>query len=446
MRKINTPKVDYEEVFDGEIAKEIPYYRMYGKQYCLPSFVIYEEHEIEELRAASEQVNRIYRKVLRFAQQYLPDSYLIQQLGLEPAMIPAARIPLPWSGIERQDWIIGEHGMKCIENNTETPTGIPESAFLERELLGRYMDASGPSSAMDETLTQTFKDIVADYRARGLGNRVTFTCMGEILEDSTNTKYLLRRCEKAGIKVNYAPLEELRIVPGVGLYHRDERIMILYRLYPLEFLIHDQEESSGVLVGQELMKLAAEGKIGIINPPQNIITQSKGFMATIWSLYERNDLTQEYFGFKLFDAEEMRIISKYLLPTYFTNEPFLLTGESYAAKGYWGREGKGTDLFEPGGLEDSRLSSEAASTSEEADPEEAEYYGSMPKIYQRLYPMSQAVVPTELGEYQGYVLTGVYVFNGKYAGVLSRIGAKVTGDLAYYCPAAISPRKGSSIT
>ncbi|MNY54389.1 hypothetical protein D3C86_1902560 [compost metagenome] len=52
--------------------------------------------------------------------------------------------------------------------------------------------------------------------------------------------------------------------------------------------------------------------------------------------------------------------------------------------------------------------------------------------------MSQASVPTELGEYQGYLLTGVYVLNGKSAGVLSRIGAKVTGDLAYYCPAAFN--------
>ncbi|USB31883.1 glutathionylspermidine synthase family protein [Paenibacillus sp. YPG26] len=438
MREIYTPQVDYEEVFDGEIAREIPYYRMYGKQYCLPSFVMYKEHEITELRTASEQVNRIYGKALRFAQQYLPDSYLIDQLGLEPAMIPAARIPLPWSGIERQDWIIGEHGMKCIENNTETPTGIPEAAYLERELVRRCMDASGPSAHMDEALTWTFKDMVADYSARGLGNKVTFTCMGEILEDSMNTKYLMRRCKEAGIEVNYVPLEELRIVPGVGLYHGTERITILYRLYPLEFLIHDREEGSGVLVGEELMKLAAEGKLALINPAQNIITQSKGFMATIWSLYERNELTEEYLGFKLFDAEDMEIISKYLLPTYFTNEPFLLTGEPYAAKGYWGREGKGTDLYDLKGLEISRLSSDTAGTPEDTSPEEADYYDSMPKIYQRLYPMSPAVVPTELGDYHGYLLTGVYVFNGTSAGVLSRIGAKVTGDLAYYCPAAIS--------
>ncbi|RUT35466.1 glutathionylspermidine synthase [Paenibacillus zeisoli] len=442
MRRIYTPKVIYDEVFDGEIAKEIPYFRMYGKQYCLPSFVLYEEREIEELRTASEDVHRIYEKVLRFTQQYLPDSYLIKQLGLEPAMIPAARIHFPWSGIERQDWIIGEQGMKCIENNTETPTGIPEAAFLERELLSRYMYAIGPSSNMDETLTQTFKDIVAHYSAKGLGNQVTFTCAGEILEDSTNTKYLMRRCEKAGIRVNYVPLEELRIVPGVGLYHGSERITILYRLYPLEFLIHDREEISGFPVGEELMKLAAEGKIGMINPPQNIITQSKGFMATIWSLYERNELTQEYLGFKLFDSEDIQTISKYLLPTYFTNEPFLLKDEPYAAKGYWGREGKGTDLFDPLRQEDSMLSTdEESKLSEETDPEEAEYYGSMPKIYQRLYPMSQAAVPTELGEYQGYLLTGVYVFNGQSAGVLSRIGGKVTGDLAYYCPAAMIPHK-----
>ncbi|WP_068618861.1 glutathionylspermidine synthase family protein [Paenibacillus tuaregi] len=443
MIRIYTPDVNGEEVFDSEITGVIPYYRMYGAQYCLPSFVQYTSCEAEKLRSASQAVHRIYTKVLRFAQMYLPDSYLIGQLGLEPAMIPAARIALPFTGIERQDWIMSEQGMRCIENNTETPSGIPEAAFLERVLLSRYMKnpqhTPGPSAGMDALLSRVFVEAVDFFEKEGLGRAVTFTCPEGIIEDLHNTQYLLQRCEEAGLQAKFVPLEELRIIPEQGLYHNGEQISILYRLYPLEFLVHDKDETSGVLVGQELLRLAEQGKIGLINPPQNIISQSKGFMATIWSLYERNELTRDYLGFTLFDEEDVQAIEDYLLPTYFTPEPFLRSGIPFAAKGYWGREGKGTVLHdkeysadESPCLPDGTVSAQAAENEDESS-----YYDSQPKIFQKLHPMMQVTVPTEKGDYAGYLLTGVYVLNGRYAGVLSRIGAKVTGDMAYYCPAVV---------
>ena len=46
--------------------------------------------------------------------------------------------------------------------------------------------------------------------------------------------------------------------------------------------------------------------------------------------------------------------------------------------------------------------------------------------------MEQASIVTEDGEYGGYLLTGVFVIGGRFAGVLPRIGEKVTGDMAYY--------------
>jgi hypothetical protein len=62
------------------------------------------------------------------------------------------------------------------------------------------------------------------------------------------------------------------------------------------------------------MDMVADGKIGLINPPQHIITQSKGFTATVWSLYERNEQTPEFCGFRLFDDRELEVIRTYLPP------------------------------------------------------------------------------------------------------------------------------------
>jgi hypothetical protein len=68
----------------------------------------------------------------------------------------------------------------------------------------------------------------------------------------------------------------------------------------------------------------------------------------------------------------------------------------------------------------------------------AAYYEGQPKIYQRLWPMQSAEVQTEEGLFHGYVLTGIFVIGGRFAGVLPRIGEKVTGDMAYYCAAAVA--------
>ena len=78
-----------------------------------------------------------------------------------------------------------------------------------------------------------------------------------------------------------------------------------------------------------------------------------------------------------------------------------------------------------------------ANTDDDDEKEVAAYYENQPKVYQQLVPMEQAVIQTEDGEYHGYLLTGVFVIGGRFAGMLPRVGEKVTGDMAYYCAAAV---------
>lgn len=204
-------------------------------------------------------------------------------------------------------------------------------------------------------------------------------------------------------------------------------------------------------IGVALLDLVREGRLGLMNPVQHVLMQSKGFMAAIWSLYERNEQTPEYCGFTLFDEAEMDVISRYLLPTYFSAEPFELSAIPYVAKSYWGREGRGTLLLDGEtdnafGKQDieyslsEKLESNLATGATDEDEEITAYYENQPKIYQQLVPMEQAVIETKDGAYSGYLLTGVFVIGGRLAGILPRVGEKVTGDMAYYCAATVRER------
>ncbi|WP_017814033.1 glutathionylspermidine synthase family protein [Paenibacillus shenyangensis] len=488
MRKTFTIPLSREQLFTGEIARRIPYHAMYGQPYCLPAMTIYTTDEYEQLRLGSERVDHLYRKTLHFIQEYLPDEYLVEQLGIHPLLAHTARQSIPWDGLTRLDWIISPDGeLKCIENNTDTPSGVPEVAVLEQELL-RYAPGLLPASdKMNTQIQHMFREAFSYYSKHGLGPKIYFTSYDWHEEDRMNTMYLLEQCQAAGIHAAYVPLEQLTIVPEQGLYYQEEQITILYRLYPLEYLVEDREEDTGRAVGEDLLQLVADGRLGLINPAQHILTQSKGFMATLWSLYERNDQMQDYAGFTLYSDEECSWISQYLLPTYFTDEPFRQSGIPYVSKGYFGREGQGTRLIEQAEPEqmpqekdlaidgadaengasslqgsgeqnasNMRFGSNAVPENPqdadhtETDPDVTEqerlaaeaitaYYEQQPKIYQQLHPMEPIRAVTDTGTHEGYLLTGAFVIGGTFAGLLPRIGGKVTDNLACYCAAAIAP-------
>ncbi|MEW4371140.1 glutathionylspermidine synthase family protein [Paenibacillus kandeliae] len=444
MRQTRPLQLSRDVLFGGEVAEVVPYHIMYDKPYCLPALTLYHADEYEQLSLGSERVHHLYRKTLRFIQQHLPEPYLVHQLGLHPLLAVLATEQVDWDGITRLDWIISPNGdMKCIENNTDTPSGIPEAAYLEGKLLEYAPDLHPASSHMDSCIRDMFVTAVQDYRQRGLGGILYMTSYDWHDEDRMNTIYLLEQCKLAGIEAVFVPLEQLRIVPGEGLFYENEKIELLYRLYPLEYLAEDREEDSGRTVGEDLLHLVADGKLGLINPVQHMITQSKGFMATLWSLYERNDQMAEHVGFQLFTDEECQWIERYMLPTYFTPEPFITADIPYVSKGFFGREGQGTKLVEqPQTHSEDMTDALALDTSDTAEDEAAiaAYYEQQLKIYQQLQPMERICAQTLEGDFDGYLLTGAFVIGGRFAGLLPRIGGKVTDNLACYCAAAVVPQ------
>jgi glutathionylspermidine synthase len=435
----------HEDWFGGANERVVPYHRMYGKQYCLPAFVCYERALVDELQQASETLDRIFWKAMRFVQRYLDEEVMVQQLGLSPALLQVAQMEVPHHGVARQDWIVNGHSLKLIEYNTDTPTGLPETAWLAEQLLrasGLKM-LGNASSEMERLIGEAFLALVELYREAGYGGKLFFSCYGDHVEDRANTLYLLRLAEQAGIDCAFVPLSALRIVPGDGLFASEQRIEMLYRLYPLEYLPADRD-AEGSPIGEALLELVAAGRLMLINPAQSVITQSKGMLALIWALYRRNEWMYKQSGLDkpLFDEAECTAIERWMLPADWSAEAFHVAEMQYVRKGFFGREGRGTEIvleretLGTPSTPDVSASPDVSVPSEHVDDADR-YYFSQPKVYQKYEPMLPLSVMTEEGMYQGYLLTGVFVVGRKFAGILPRIGERVTGDMAYFCAAVV---------
>ncbi|MNW09917.1 Glutathionylspermidine synthase [compost metagenome] len=61
------------------------------------------------------------------------------------------------------------------------------------------------------------------------------------------------------------------------------------------------------------------------------------------------------------------------------------------------------------------------------------YYNTQPKIYQQKLGMTKFTLSIGEGPKEGYLLTGAYVINGRFSGLLTRLGDLITGDLSYFC-------------
>lgn len=421
--------LEEETWYDHTCAHTVPYCRIEGKPYVLPTAVVYPAPLVAQLREASEKIDALCWKTMRFVQRYMSDAFLCAQLGIDAALCALARLEVPYHGIARQDWIVGKDGCKCIEYNTDTPTGVPEVAYLAEHFRHLYAQHGGiyafgnPSMEMNGQLRRALSTLIEAYQQRGFTGNVVFTSMGEECEDRYNTLYALHMAQQCGIDATYVPLESLTIRPDDGLYAEGNRIDILYRLYPLEFL-PDEVDADGYPIGQSLIDLVIAGKLALINPPQSIVSQSKGLFALMWTMCERNDALARHYGWKrpLYTPSETEAIQRWLLPSYWSETPFVSRNIPYVQKSFFGREGRGTTLH-------------SSSLEESAPLPHDPYYATQPQLFQQYQPMTRLVVPVEQSTYTGYLLTGVFVIGRKYSGILPRIGARITDNSAYFCPA-----------
>jgi glutathionylspermidine synthase len=382
---------------------------MYGEEYALASLHLISRSFRQELSLATDRLAHIFAKVVPVLQQ--ADDVLLKELGVPEEALGAVRTVVSRfvpTVIGRFDFAHTPQGLKMLEFNSDTPTGIVE-AFYVNEQACRFFNVENPNDGMSEQIPQAFRSMVDQYRSLGYRTEnICFSSLGWHEEDKGTTLYLMKQ---SGLPSRFAPLDQLRVLDD-RLYVQEEDglvpVDVLYRLHALEKLAEERDED-GYPTGAHVLQLIAGKRLAIINPPSAFLTQTKALQALIWNLYEAGEF---------FTADEQESIKTYMLPTYLENR--FLGGTGFVTKPIYGREGGGVVLYRADG------------TPLERDQEE--FYWEQPMIYQERVELPHVSVETANGEYSGRLLWGSFVVGGKPSAIVARVGGAITNNMSYYLP------------
>lgn len=385
---------------------------LYGEEYALAEIHLITPSFRRELAQATAQLGQIFQRVTPVLQQ--ADDHLLGELGIPEEAWAAVRLPSALSQttiVGRFDFAQTKEGLKMLEFNSDTPTGIVE-AFYVNEQLCRFYGVGNPNQANQQDIYRAFQQAAKEYEKAGFPTRrIFFSALDWHEEDAGTTRYLL---EQSGLEGRFVPLADLRVWQDrlyVLLGEEMVPVDLLYRLHALEKLAEEMDED-GYPTGAHVLDLIARRRVAVINPPAAFLTQTKALQALIWSLHEAG---------QFWSKAEHQIIDAYMLPTYFENR--FAGSAAYVTKPIYGREGGGVTLYDRQG--------EAIMRDQE------ESYWEQPMIYQKLVDLPKIEVGTLQGKYQGRLLWGSFLLGGKPSAIVARVGGPITNNMSYYLPVGL---------
>jgi glutathionylspermidine synthase len=366
-----------------------------------------QQNQWDILKIASTEICQVLQTTYNII--YNNTEYLLQ-LGLPESALDLITVESDYfSDFIRLDLVINNNEIKILEINSDTPSGWVEGSIANR-ILCEEIGCVSPNN-LEQLVEQAWRKILQKYQIQE-SETIYFTAYNWHDEDRETTQFFRRHCPHK--RTEFVEIGKI-IVTENGVYSpTGAPIRFLYRLYPLEYLDEDVDATHQP-IGRWLTRHIVEGRIKIINPPSAFIMQSKAVMALIYQLFLEHS--------PLFSNEEHRIIEQYFLPTYFNPSIFIEQNQAFVAKPLWGREGGGVTIYD----KNQRVIQEDRTL----------YYYEQPKIYQQFTPLPKLTVGTWDGDYEGHLLTGVFVVQGEPAGVLLRIGEPIIGNLSMFCGIAI---------
>lgn len=426
------PKVDLEgemsqfrherQRFYGQVKGF--WHDLYDTEYALWDIKEESSVVVKRIRQATERIGHVFYKTASLLRQL--DNETLLQLGFPFETLSYIRLQtLPFeSVIARLDLAVIDEKVKLFEVNTDTPTFIKETFFVN----GKVCEAWGvdnPNEQCEDQLREAVQSAVK-LSIGWLGKRnspnIVFAAHGEHDEDRLTTMYLK---ELFGMDCQYMNLNQLRLVSEPimengqvvierGLYDdKGEKIDVLYRqTYPIEHLIHDEDPVTKEKVGQLVMKLVEEKELAVINPPSAFLLQSKAIMALIWGLHEEQH--------PFYSMEEHQWIEDLFLPTYLDQDLFLQRGIAYVKKPSFGREGDTVEIYRGTG---EKMEEDVHKT----------YQDSLP-IYQQFIELPKTNIRTERGIKQVHFMYGCFYINGQASAIGIRAGRQITDNESYFLP------------
>ena len=127
-----------------------------------------------------------------------------------------------------------------------------------------------------------------------LAHPVLFSCFDDYVEDLGTTRFLMQAMQDAidpslRDTIVFESFYHLAVMEDGSLALPDGRtVSFLYRMHPMEILIEETADQDASSLGELLMDGYKAGKFHMMNPPESLIMQSKGFQALIYALMEKS--------------------------------------------------------------------------------------------------------------------------------------------------------------
>lgn len=327
----------------------------------------------------------------------LPDEMLLQ-LGYPKETLGYLRLQknVMENVIGRFDVMFDGDTPKIIEFNADTPTfikelfsitgelsthfGVPNINKTEEKILKSYMEKAIDGAVLDSGKTAPSILFVANQPSK---------------EDYLTIQYLADL-----VDCPFAPIEELEIIPGVGLFHEGRKVDILYRQTWAMEIIAQEVNPKGEKIGEELIELIEQNLLEVINPPASFLLQNKMLLALMWQLTEEDN--------PVYTPEMKEAIKRYIPKSYFFEEDMENTDTPYIQKPIFGREGNSVTLL---------TGKEVLVTAPEKD------FERMPQLCQEYVPSYITTIETNDGIKTGNLVFGAFVLGLEHP---SAIGARFT--------------------
>lgn len=382
---------------------------LYEQEYALATLGEILECDRQELAYATEGLGAIFTKTIAAVQH--GNDALLRELGIPSQMFGAVRLPMipdmP-TLIGRFDFARTADGLKMLEFNADTPSGVVEAYYVNGEVC-RFFGRKNPNDGCARDITEAFAKGIGAYKEIGYPvDQVVFSALEWHTEDAGTVEYLKKQSR---LKACFTPLKDLRV-------YRDRLCALMegelvpvdvwHRLHPF-CILSEEKDADGYPTGAHVLDIIARKKLAVLNPPSALIGQTKALQALIWNLYE----TREFFS-----LAEREVISSYMLPTYLENR---FEGVcSYVTKPILGREGGSISIYSADGT----LLHQSSDQS----------YQKQIMVFQKFIEMETVTVETIKGQRRGFPVWGSFLIGGKASAINVRVGDYITDDLAYFFP------------
>ncbi len=338
--------------------------------------------EVDQLEAATEELHAMcmefVAKVVESGEY--PEGYRLSDIAKR-------LIESSWEKEEaalygRFDLAYDGHGVRLLEYNADTPTGLLEAAVAQ----WKWVEDRGLEdqfNSIHEKLIKRWRKVGS--QVVGVLPRIHFAAMKEAgREDWGTIEYLMDTVIQAGLETQALEIEQLgwSEVDQMFVDLDNREILGLFKLYPWEFMMTDTDAPH---YGQSSTRF--------IEPPWKMLLSNKGLLPELWKQYPGHPL---------------------LLPAHYSTDVLPRTGK-WAKKPLLSREGANVSVVE-GGVERLAPGSEVNSA-----------YGGSGYVLQEW---------TELPQFDGFrPVIGSWVIGDESAGIGIREDLlDVTGNNSHFAP------------